>query len=94
MLIDGQILISGDTRFDPELFDDFDMANPQFIFHDCQLFNPGGVHATYDELNTLPENIKSKMLLYHYGDSFDQFNPENDGFLGFSQAGHIYQVED
>jgi len=56
----------------------------------------GGVHASYHELYTLPEEIRAKMFLYHYGDNWDKpetwvkpsdgftGNPVKDGFLGWT----------
>ena len=41
------------------------------IFHDCQIENKGpknncGVHASLEQLKTLPVEIREKMWLYHY----------------------------
>jgi ribonuclease BN (tRNA processing enzyme) len=99
LIIDGRVLYSGDTRFDTSMFVDVDTTNVQTIFHDCQLFNPGAVHASYDELKNLPELIKNKMYLYHYGDNWDEVDdkgvrkwiPEKDGFKGFAKQWEIYQ---
>ena len=96
VLIDGTYLYSGDTRFDRSLFDDLgDYMDPIVakgeIFHDCQLFNPGVVHASYDELKTLPSEIKGAIKLVHYGDNFEDIHPEDDGFLGgFVKPWHVY----
>ncbi|RYF46419.1 MAG: MBL fold metallo-hydrolase [Cytophagaceae bacterium] len=96
LLIDGRVLFTADTRFDPQLFDDlensgFPMGNIEAIFHDCQLSGPGTVHATYEELRTLPSDLKQKMWLTHYGDNFDQFVPQQHEFAGFAQPWHLYQ---
>ena len=40
------------------------------MFHDTQLYS-GGVHASYEELMTLPDEVRKKMYLYHYGDNWD-----------------------
>lgn len=57
------------------------------IFHDCQLFETGdnnrlGVHASYQQLKQLPDDIRRKMWLYHYGDT-PLPNASKDGFAGF-----------
>ena len=93
MVIDEKVIFSGDTRFDISLFTDLDVLNQKYktIFHDCQLFNPGTVHATYDELKLLPNEIKNKMSLVHYGDTFENFVPINDGFLEFTQPWKLYR---
>jgi hypothetical protein len=93
-LIDGKVLFSGDTRFDPSLFEDVLNHNSEVthIFHDCQLFSPGTVHASYDELKTLPASLRQMMRLIHYGDSFDAVYPARDGFAGFAQPWEIYRI--
>jgi ribonuclease BN (tRNA processing enzyme) len=92
VLIDNRIFFTGDTRFDKDLIDSMCSAFPKIevIFHDCQLYT-GGVHAGYDELKTLPSDIKTKMILCHYGDNYNKFHPENEGFIGFAQQGVYYQ---
>lgn len=96
LLIDGRVIFTADTRFDPGLFLDlessgFPMKNVDAIFHDCQLSGPGTVHATYDELCTLPSGLKNKMWLTHYGDTFSGIEPQEQGFEGFAQPWHFYQ---
>ena len=94
LVIDDKIFFSGDTRFDPSLFTELDIASEKirYAFHDVQLFNPGTVHASYDELKMLPETIRKKMYLYHYGDTFDTFTPTLDGFAGFAEPWVPYAV--
>jgi len=85
LIIDGQVLFSGDTRFDKTLFTDLDLSQIESIFHDCQLFTPGNVHAPFEELATLPDSIKEKMYLTHYGDNYESFDPKGAGFAGFAR---------
>jgi ribonuclease BN (tRNA processing enzyme) len=94
VLIDDRILFPGDTRFDIELIQWMMRNYPgiEYIFHDCQ-FYPGGVHASYSELATLPPETKKKIFLSHYGDNFETFNPEADGFLGFAKQGCFYHFD-
>ena len=61
------------------------------IFHDCQLYEPGVVHPAYSELKTLDADLRSKMHLTHYGDTFGEFDPAADGFAGFAQPWAVYQ---
>ncbi len=90
ILVDNRILFPSDTRFDKELIDWMISEYPvEYIFHDCQ-FYPGGVHSFYGDLKTLPDNIRSKMFLCHYGDNFTDFEPEKDGFAGFAQRKQYY----
>jgi len=92
LLIDNRILFTGDTRFDTDLLYSMLNAFPkiEYIFHDCQLYT-GGVHASYDELKTLPASIKNKMILCHYGDNIKNFHPKKEGFIEFAQQGVYYQ---
>lgn len=93
ILIDDRILFPADTQFDRELIDWMTSTYPiEYIFHDCQFYT-GGVHASYDELKTLPETVRNKMYLCHYGDNFESFSPEADGFIGFAKEGHFYHFD-
>jgi len=87
LCIDGRIFFSGDTRFDPELVDEY--KDCEWFIHDCQL-HPGAVHAYYGELLDLPEPIRKRMMLVHYGDSWPDFKPKKDGFHGFMEQGVQY----
>ncbi len=50
------------------------------------------VHAHYDDLSTLPEEIKAKMWLVHYQDSAMGISAVADGFKGFLQQGQIIEI--
>ncbi len=53
------------------------------IFQDCELGpRHSGVHAHYDELISLPDDVKAKMWLYHY-QAYDKPDAVADGFCGF-----------
>ncbi len=86
VLIDGKIFYSGDTKFDRSLLD---MYHPlaEWMFHDTS-FIPNPVHASLDELRTLPEEIKKKMFLVHYSDVWQNQNVEE--FAGLAQQGVRY----
>ncbi len=94
IVINQKVLFTADTRFDKELL--FYLLEQykdiKVIFHDCQLFT-GGVHASYNELLNLPENIKRITYLVHYGDNYKATMPEKDGFLGFAQQGIYYIID-
>lgn len=94
ILVDERILFPSDTRFDPELIYSMEKDFPsiEWIFHDCQFYN-GGVHAGYSELVSLPLEIKKKIFLVHYGDNFESFEPEKDGFAGFAKQGVYYNFD-
>ncbi|MEN8170610.1 MAG: MBL fold metallo-hydrolase [Pseudomonadota bacterium] len=95
VLFDERVLFTSDTRFDPDLLIEFDERYKlELIFHDCQFFT-GGVHASLDELSTLPDSLKSKMVLMHYGDNWQQFEEQVKaaGFLSFAKQNHSYTFE-
>lgn len=85
---DFKVFVSVDTRFDPELLDIY--SDAVCMFHDVQFF-PGAVHAPLDELKTLPDDVKEKMLLMHYSDDWRKQNI--DGFAGWTKAGVTYRFE-
>jgi ribonuclease BN (tRNA processing enzyme) len=93
VLVDDRVLITGDTMFDPELIDAFG-AGAAAIFHDCQRVT-GGVHASYDELSTLPPSVRERIFLYHLPDGIHaEHRPEEDGFAGwarpFSEGRYVF----
>lgn len=64
---------SADMKFDQKLLEALIEDGVETIYHDCQLEPPGVVHASLDELLTLPEEIQKRVWLMHYGDALDQF---------------------
>lgn len=86
LLIDGKVFFSGDTKFDKELVEEYkDKAD--YLFHDCSFF-PNPVHADIDSLRTLPEDLKKKIILMHYGD--DYANHDHSDFHGLAEPGVRY----
>jgi ribonuclease BN (tRNA processing enzyme) len=86
LFIDNKVLVSGDTKFDPELIDIYgDRA--ETIFHDIQFFS-GGVHTDLKELKTLPTHIKRKLYPYHYADDFEKHDISE--FAGWTKQGCRY----
>lgn len=91
-VIDGRVMISGDTRYDPDAVLKIG-KDCETIFSDCQSF-PGGVHVHYDELCRFPTDIRKKMFLYHCDDGMRPLNADGtlggrdvtkDGFAGFAE---------
>ncbi|MGD0091339.1 MAG: MBL fold metallo-hydrolase [Planctomycetota bacterium] len=71
------VFYSGDTRFDYPAYIKM-LESAEVCFQDCQLFDQQDpVHALLSECRTLPAPIKAKMVLYHFGDNFDdpEFQP-------------------
>jgi ribonuclease BN (tRNA processing enzyme) len=92
LILDGRILFTSDTRFDPEMVLSLDAEHRfEAIFHDCQLFT-GGVHASLDELASLPSEIRARMRLMHYGDKIADFASKiaDLGFAGIAEQWKTY----
>jgi hypothetical protein len=72
--------------------------NSDIIFQDCETYDwqtgksKSGVHAHYRELLTLPEEIRSKMWLYHYQDARPLPDAKADGFAGFVEQGQVFEL--
>lgn len=82
--------VTTDTQFAPyQLHKFYEMAD--VIFHDCEtLSQKSHVHAHYEDLATLPIEIKNKMWLYHYAKPIDSW--KNDGFQGFITKGQEFEI--
>ncbi len=89
LLIDERVFISGDTRFDLELIRTYS-GQSEVMFQDASLCRDP-VHASIDDLRTLPEETRRKMHLVHYGDNFEDVPvPE---FAGYAKQGVRYIFE-
>jgi ribonuclease BN (tRNA processing enzyme) len=86
LMIDDRILVSGDTRFDPDLLDLY-ADRAEVIFHDVQFFS-GAVHTPLADLKTLPTKWKQKMHLYHYADNYEEQDIRE--FAGWTRQGLRY----
>lgn len=87
---------TGDTRFDYPAYARM-MEQARVCFHDTQLFHEANpVHTLISDLRTLPEAIRRKTYLYHYGDDWDSgpFDDVNEMFAGWAVPGHRYRVLD
>jgi ribonuclease BN (tRNA processing enzyme) len=80
-----KVLITGDTRFDPDMFR-YAYETSGLIIHDCETAPyRSGVHPSYEDLCTIPSGQRAKMLLYHYQPTVK--DAVKDGFMGFAQKG-------
>lgn len=85
---------TGDTRFDYPAYARM-MEQADVCFHDTQLFDePNPVHALISDLRALPDAIRRKTYLYHYGDDWDSgpFDDVPDTFAGFAQPFCRYRL--
>ena len=88
--IDNRVFVSVDTRFDRDLIEMYEDRS-EFLFHDCQLFDPETVHATLTDLQKIPKDIRKRMFLMHYGNNWQNFEARaNSEFLGFAKQGIRY----
>jgi len=80
-----RVLITCDTRHDPELFRGlYGMCD--LIIHDCETAPyRSGVHPSYEDLCSLSDEVKGKMLLCHYQPT--KKDASKGGFLGFATKG-------
>lgn len=86
LYLDDRIFISMDTRFDPELIEEY-AHRSEVMFHDVQFF-PTGVHAPLADLKGLPSDVKAKMFLMHYSDDWEK--QDINDFAGWTTQGVRY----
>jgi len=93
LMIDGdkKVYLTSDVTFDKDV-KEYEEAD--LIFQDCETTPfKTNVHSNYEDLKTLPDDIKGKMWLYHYQpDSNDKYDPVEDGFLGFVKKGQSFEI--
>jgi ribonuclease BN (tRNA processing enzyme) len=95
VILDDRIFFTGDTQFDPELLQSYDERfHFEVIFHDVQFFT-GGIHTGLDELATLPPEIKNRIILMHYGDTWKKQvkRVKQESFVGFARQGSFYTFD-
>ena len=85
--VDDRVFFSCDTQFDPALLELYEERGVEWYFHDVQFF-PGAVHAPLEDLRTLPEAIRRKMLLTHYADTWAEHDVSD--FAGWTRQGVRY----
>ncbi len=86
------VFYSGDSRFDYAANAER-LRAAKLCFHDVQLIEqPNPVHALISELQTMPEEVKKKTILYHYGDTWDSgpFDFVETEFAGFARPQQRY----
>lgn len=83
------VYITADTTFIPQALEKY-YRSADIIFHDCETSaTHSSVHAHYDDLKTLPKDIKQKIWLYHYNPGTLP-NAQSEGFNGFARAGQVF----
>lgn len=92
LIVDNRILFTADTQFWPEQLKwILENNNIEQIFHDCDFSGYAeSVHASYKQLLTLPEEIRSKIYLCHYSSEMKGTDVISDGFAGMVEGGVYY----
>lgn len=90
-LFNGTFFYSADMKFNGALLGDLIEDGVTTIFHDCQLISPGVVHASLDELLTLPADIQEKVWLMHYNDNMEEFIGHT-GLMRFVEQLTVYNI--
>lgn len=93
VLIDDKVLYPCDTQFNREQLEYLINKYPvKVIFHDCDISGYSeGVHASYAQLKTLPDQIRAMTYLCHYNGKAETMNPQDDGFRKFAKPGVWYR---
>jgi ribonuclease BN (tRNA processing enzyme) len=88
-----KVFITTDTQFNPNQINDF-YEWADIIVQDCET-SPykSGVHAHITDLETLPSEIRSKMLLCHYQDNSEEIIEKAEHlFAGFARTTTVYRL--
>lgn len=88
---DKVVFFPTDTQFmvPPQLRGHY--MKSDYIFHDTETSPfPSGVHTRVEELKTLPEDLKKKMILYHYDATLPPQIDEGE-FHDVAVAGSTYE---
>ncbi len=89
LFIDDRLFISGDTKFDAELVHAYQDRAAAF-FHDASM-TKNAVHASLNELRSLPESVRKNMYLMHYQD--DLTDDQVQDFAGLAKQGRRYIID-
>ncbi len=84
LFLNKHVFYSSDMQFMPELLLDEVIAKRQCktIIHDCQLQGMSAVHASLEQLKSLPTQFQAIIYLMHYGDHMDLYEG-NTGEMRF-----------
>ena len=93
ILLDDKVLFTSDTQFNYEQLDFLMQKYPvKVIFHDCDFSGYSeSVHASYNQLKTVPDEIKKMTYLCHYNGLAEKFDVKADGFRNLARPGVWYR---
>jgi|SRR5579875_1266591 len=89
------VVYTSDTLFNKNAIKMFADNGAKMIFHDCQMADyDGKVHTSLDELATLPETIREKISIMHYGDDIEKhYTKIKELGLKISLPNHPYKFD-
>lgn len=93
--INSRTFYSADTQFNEEFLikEVIHKRNCHTILHDCQLSGHGFIHATLEELLTLPEHVQNRIYLMHYNDEMMSYIGKTGG-MTFIHQHEIIDIPD
>lgn len=91
LLFNQAFFYSADCIFEEELLIKLHNLGVHTFYHDCQFLKPGTVHATLDELLTLPEALQKKIKLMHYADNMEDYIHKT-GYMSFVKQGETANI--
>lgn len=91
LLVDNRVFISGDTKFDPDLISTY-ADRAEVFFHDASL-RKNAVHASIDELRTLPVSVRERMYLMHYQDEATDTHAADFAGLAYQGKRYVFPKE-
>ncbi|QWU13436.1 Ribonuclease BN, tRNA processing enzyme [Paenibacillus sophorae] len=92
LMLNEEVFYSADMTFEPELLISLVRSGGcRKIYHDCQLEGAGVVHTTLEELKSLPEDIRSRISLMHYGDEKPDYVGRTSG-MDFLEQHVVYYL--
>ena len=89
----ARCIYTSDTTFRRNLLDEV-CPDPELVFHDCS-FAPryhGTVHTHYEELLTLPDDVRARIILMHHTKVPDHVDPIRDGFQGVAHRHETFTL--
>ena len=92
--LDERVVFTADTIYSREALEAHLESGAEVIFHDVSFLpkKKGGVHASFDELKTLPRDIIERIVLMHFADEVtaDEKKYAIDCGFRLAQCGEVY----
>ena len=93
--LDDRIFYTSDSTFSRRAIERVFERGAELLFHDVSFLpaRPGAVHASFDELKTLPKDMIEKIVLMHYADEVTDDEKQNAIDLGFrlAKCGQVFE---